>query len=68
MRTDAPADLQRSDVIKDIIASKLKCCVFCFFLLMGVDVVSASLISGDSKCSHVIWKKNISSIVRNKHK
>lgn len=58
MRTDAPADLQRSDVIRDVIASKLKSCgVFFFFLLMGVDVVSASLISGDSKCSHVIWKK-----------
>lgn len=27
---------------------------FFFFLLMGVDVVSASLISGDSKCSNVI--------------
>lgn len=31
MRTDAPADLQRSDVIKDVIASKLKCCAVFFF-------------------------------------
>lgn len=52
MKIDAPEDLLSSDVINDIVASKLKCC----FLLMGVGVFSASLTGRDSKCSDAIGK------------
>lgn len=51
MKIDAPKDLQSSDVINKIIASKLKCC----FFTDGFGVFfSASSICFDSKCSNAI--------------